>query len=478
MATMSRLTELARSNATAAHLIRAIERYHNRLGSQFAGAITFFSLLALIPILMFAFSALGFVLTVLRPEWLGRVKEIIAGNLIGGPLVDQIFGIIDQYLFNWRSISLLAVVAGIYAGAGWMANLKSALRAMWRPDFDIRERKHGLLIEHGLNLAILLGLMILVGLTFVSSTAATTFAGDLVDWLGWRDSLGTRALIQLLPLAAGLVSGWALFAFIFYALPEERSPARATWRGSFYAALLFGVLQFITANISGLMLAIFGVTLLGPLILSMIFLSIFARLILFMAAWIATANQPAVAHRYSPADELLRRSLTVVTAPEHWAAADRDRKARASATGEPSPESLPLPDPELPLADEHPLVEVIEQLAGVVATEGPDPVVPPVASSAEVDRDGQRSVASSDAAKMRSATTWVVAPEPADRAEFAPLLTDGPSSLLTRSMALPTVVSAGVLAGTVLGLLLGRRSKRLSGPWDAGSVGRGPRRGR
>ena len=39
-----------------AHLLRAVERFNNRLGTQFAAAITYFSVLALVPIMLFAFS--------------------------------------------------------------------------------------------------------------------------------------------------------------------------------------------------------------------------------------------------------------------------------------------------------------------------------------------------------------------------------------------------------------------------------------
>lgn len=45
-----------------AHFLRAIDRFNDRLGSQFGAAITYFSFLSLIPILMVSFAAVGFVL--------------------------------------------------------------------------------------------------------------------------------------------------------------------------------------------------------------------------------------------------------------------------------------------------------------------------------------------------------------------------------------------------------------------------------
>ena len=50
------------SQKSVKHLIAAITRYGDRLGSQFAGAMTYFSFLSLVPILMVGFAVGGIVL--------------------------------------------------------------------------------------------------------------------------------------------------------------------------------------------------------------------------------------------------------------------------------------------------------------------------------------------------------------------------------------------------------------------------------
>src|SRR6476469_4220745 len=50
------------SHKSVKHLIEAITRYGDRLGSQFAGAMTYFACLSLVPILMVAFAIGGIVL--------------------------------------------------------------------------------------------------------------------------------------------------------------------------------------------------------------------------------------------------------------------------------------------------------------------------------------------------------------------------------------------------------------------------------
>ncbi|MFN2236493.1 MAG: hypothetical protein ACK2U1_19870, partial [Anaerolineales bacterium] len=49
------------------------------------GGFGYFSLLAMVPILMLAFSACGFTLTVLRPDLLERVQAAIMVQLQGAP---------------------------------------------------------------------------------------------------------------------------------------------------------------------------------------------------------------------------------------------------------------------------------------------------------------------------------------------------------------------------------------------------------
>ena len=64
-----------------AHLLRAIDRFSSRLGNQFAAAITYFSVLAIVPVLMIAFSILGLTIEVLRPDLAETLLEAIEVRL-------------------------------------------------------------------------------------------------------------------------------------------------------------------------------------------------------------------------------------------------------------------------------------------------------------------------------------------------------------------------------------------------------------
>ena len=67
-------------NPVIAHLLRAAERFNDRLGNQFGAAITYFSFLSMIPILMVSFAAAGFVLA-WHPTLLQDIFDKILQNV-------------------------------------------------------------------------------------------------------------------------------------------------------------------------------------------------------------------------------------------------------------------------------------------------------------------------------------------------------------------------------------------------------------
>lgn len=321
------LAQLQRGPASS-HLLRATDRYINRLGDQFAGSITYFSVLALVPMLMFLFAGLGLVLTVLRPQWLDLVHGFVIDNIFAGPMQDQVINLINQFLFNWRGLGVAAIAASVLAGVGWMANIKSAIRGMGRPDFDINEHRHFFPVEVGINLLMWFVMILLAAISFSANVVGTRLATRVVSWFHLSNVMVSAGLVQSTSLVVSAVVATLLFIFIFSVLPEERAPWPAIIRGSVGAAICFVVLQAAAGWLSGLFALSRATQIFGPIIVVMLFLNFFARLILFTTAWIATWNQPAIARRYNPCDEILRGRKNTLTVPDHWRFADEDRVRR------------------------------------------------------------------------------------------------------------------------------------------------------
>jgi membrane protein len=296
-----------------AHFLRMNTRYATRLGNQFAGAITYFSLLAMVPILMFAFSACGFTLTVLRPDLLERLQTEIMVQLQGAPedLQVKLTGLIGGLLRNWASVGLVGLLSSIYSSAGWAGNLKSAVRAQTRPLFDMKERKHFILLEVLLNFSILLGLLAILAVTFALAVMATSLTSTIVDSLSLYEIPGIKVLLRLVGPILSAIAGWAMFVYLYVVLPEVKFPFRIiAWGAMFGSAGLF-VLQYLTGFLMGKFSGNPAAAMFGSVIVLMLFFNLFARLNLYVAAWIATFVQPAVADQIQEFDRPLLKTPNV-----------------------------------------------------------------------------------------------------------------------------------------------------------------------
>ena len=222
---MAEFIEKLKAKPWVAHLLEAVARFGERLGGQFAAAITYFSVLAIVPVLMVAFAALGLTLTLFLPDVLDQAKAWITDTVSGsGDLGDQLSAVVDQAFNSWRGVGIVGLLSAAWAGANWVNNIRSAVRAMMRPDFDMAEDKPNIVVQTLKNLGILLALFVLVALSMAMTTVAMA-ARDLVgEFLGLDRVPGGGVLLSLLPVVGTLLAGFLLFLFLFKVFPEKRVP--------------------------------------------------------------------------------------------------------------------------------------------------------------------------------------------------------------------------------------------------------------
>ena len=112
-----------------AHLIRATERFNDRMGNQFGAAITYFSFLSMIPILMLSFAAAGFVL-VSHPTLLQDIFTKILQNVSDPTLATTLKSTIST------AVGIVGLLVALYSGINWMGNLREAIRAQSRETWE------------------------------------------------------------------------------------------------------------------------------------------------------------------------------------------------------------------------------------------------------------------------------------------------------------------------------------------------------
>ena len=274
-----------------AHLIRSIERFTVRGGTQLAASVAFYSVLSLVPILMLLFAGLGITLTVFYPQALRQIEETIRELLPANiPLAESLYRVVNDALTHWAGITVIALAVIIWVSSGWVGNLKRAVRLLMREDVDDPGNGLPLPLDVLANFAGLLGLLVGIVATFAASLTATsdgTFVGEQV---GLASSPVWSLLLRVVSLLVSFGAGVLLFRVLFAWFSPGPVPNRLAWLGAGVGsaglvALQVGTGYLISAFSRNLGFAVFGST-----IVLMLFLNLFATLILFIATWLGTAE--------------------------------------------------------------------------------------------------------------------------------------------------------------------------------------------
>jgi membrane protein len=181
VAETSRFQQLRDRYAWLDHLVRAGARYTERHGDHYAAAVTYFSVLSLVPLLMVAFAAVGFALRA-RPEVLEQLQNDITAA-VPGALGETLNGVVTQAIASAGTVGVFGLLAALYAGVGWMTSLRDALTEQWghvpEPPPMVRRLVVDLLSLLGLGLALVV--------SFAVTGLASGFAGTVLEFLGFAE---------------------------------------------------------------------------------------------------------------------------------------------------------------------------------------------------------------------------------------------------------------------------------------------------
>lgn len=273
-----------------AHLLRATERFNDRLGNQFGAAITYFSFLSLIPIMMVAFAAGGFVLAS-HPTLLQDIFNKILENVSDPTLATTLKSTINTAVQQRTTVGLVGLLIALYSGINWMGNLREAVRAQSRDQWERNPKDEEKFWVKYLRdfislIGLLVALIVTLSITSIAGSAQATIISFLhLDYIEWL-----KPAWHLIGLAISIFANYLLFFWIFWRLPRHRPRRKALIRGTFIAAIGFEVIKIImTYSLPKLVSSPSGAAF-GSVLGLMAFFYFFARLTLFCAAWIATAE--------------------------------------------------------------------------------------------------------------------------------------------------------------------------------------------
>lgn len=216
--------------------LRAWSRYGDLRGNRLAGACSFYGFVSLFPLLVLAAAVVS---AVAGPSGVATVQEIVDDNLPGLR--------VDVSEFHERAGTVGVVGAGtlLFTGLGWVDNVRAAVRSMWGLD----DQPGNIVVRKALDVVSLAGLGVLIVVSWGTSVLVVSFAGDVLDWLGWGDGGWALRLVSAL-VSVGVST--ALFAYLLSGLPRIVVPFRNLAVVSLLGAVVFELLkQFLVQYVVG-----------------------------------------------------------------------------------------------------------------------------------------------------------------------------------------------------------------------------------
>lgn len=268
------------------HTVRAASRYQAQKGDYYAAGMTYFSVLALFPLLMVAFAVAGFVL-VGHPEWLDEIRTQISDN-IPGSLGDTVNSLIETAIESRTSVGIIGLLGALYAGLGWVANLRAALTAMWE---SVHEQG-GFVVTKLKDLAALLGLGLAMALSLgLSALNGGSIMRSLLELVNLDTVPGVGVFLRIVSVLLAIVATWLVFTWVISRLPREPVPFRSALKGGLLAAVGFEIFKQIAAIYLASVTSGPAGVVFGPIIGLLVFVFTTSRFILFATAFAATTKE-------------------------------------------------------------------------------------------------------------------------------------------------------------------------------------------
>ena len=278
-------------------IVRAIKGYGADGCGQKAAAISYFGLLSLFPLVLFAVSFIG----IIAPEssLRERVVDAVLDNIPLGQTGPNDVGTAIRDVSGAESdaVGIFGLLALVWAASGLFGSLRAALADIFNP-----ESNAPLIVRKALDLAMVLGIALLF-LASVGITALLRYAADSeanIPLLGMlaRDSSFLVAPVRL--LIPGVISFGAFFV-IYWLVPASGDRDRKDFAfGAFVAAVLFELVKhgftFYLAHFTNYAL-VFGP--IGAIIAFLFWLYLSAN-ILLLGAELAVALDAERKKRASP----------------------------------------------------------------------------------------------------------------------------------------------------------------------------------
>ncbi|MBH1935930.1 YihY/virulence factor BrkB family protein [Streptomyces sp. AV19] len=266
------------------HAWHAYETLERVKWARLSAAITFTSFVALFPLLTVGAAVTAAVLGPSKVRDLeGKLAEQVPGiskSLDLGALVD-----------NAGTVGVVAGALLLFTGVGWVGSLRECLRAVW----ELEESPGNPFLLRLRDAGVLLGL----GAVALLSFGCSGFASAAVGWAAGRAGLPSGgaggALLPAAGFCAAVLADVLLLCYLLTRLPRVQPHPRTLLTAALIGAVGLEVLKLVIGGyLSGVAAkSMYGAF--GTPVALLLWINFTAKLLLFCAAWTATARHDASA---------------------------------------------------------------------------------------------------------------------------------------------------------------------------------------
>jgi membrane protein len=216
------------------------ELWFSRNAFQHAGALGFYTLFSMAPLLIILITIVGAIYGEQAAR--GEITTQIEA-LLGRQAAEAVTEAVRRSRTEEAGLlpTFLGIGALLFGATTVFAQMQNSLNQFW--GVRAKPSRSGLMVFFWARL-VSLSLVLILGFLLLVSFAATLAISALVEYAQDRIPIPT-ALVTAIDLVTSLGVATLLFATIFKVLPDVRLQWHDMWRGAFFTALLFVTGQYL-----------------------------------------------------------------------------------------------------------------------------------------------------------------------------------------------------------------------------------------
>jgi membrane protein len=266
------------------HFTRAFLHFRNCNGNLCAAGLTYYTLIALFPLLMVGFALGGFALS-RHPELLSTLEERIR-SWVSPELGVQVVRLMNSAVAARTSVGVIGLIVAAWMGQTWMYRLREALGKIWGHPLDSGGFVRTILSDLVAVLGTFVVIVTTMGLSALGHQKPLIATLKLVDI---PDVSVLNWFFRVVSVLASFLVSWLVFSWVIVRLPRESVGVVTSMQAGLIAAAGFELFKLLGSLYLKIVLHSAAGATFGPVLGLLVFAYVTWVVVLYSTAWAATA---------------------------------------------------------------------------------------------------------------------------------------------------------------------------------------------